>query len=208
MSYDWARLCEDVRSTTLDVAADCVETYSRARWDGGCAERSYDPCTGRSDFLYDIVHLSVTYWMQLARLGSSYSVYAQRAVGALYGSYASPACAPARCPDPCTELSFEGESGDVQTKFLLVRNRSDTEHQVSLELSKFKSCSSDDELSATCKFTRGQKDATKVPINGGETARIGVKVTIPDKKRGRYRGQLKITLDGRTATYAVNLCIA
>ena len=89
---DFAELCDQAWDTSVDVAADCVEVFARAKEAASGCESDCDPCAprGRSDFLYDLVHLNVGYWMQLARLGSAYSIYAQRAVGALYGIYASP----------------------------------------------------------------------------------------------------------------------
>src|SRR5690348_11256659 len=108
---DFAKLCDDAWDSSLEIAADCVELHARAKAAYDC-DSSYESCAPRrkSDFLYDVIHLNVGYWMQLARLGSAYSIYAHRAVSALYGLYAEP------CEEPrkrCT-LEFVGAPGDTR----------------------------------------------------------------------------------------------
>ncbi len=203
MTFDFAKLCEDVRDTTLEVSADCVELFARTKAVASGSEPSCDPRgrRGDSDFLYDLVHLNVGYWMQLARLGSAYSVYAHRAMAALYGAYATPYGS----SEPPCELLFEGAPDNTQTRFVLVTNRTEQDQELTIGLSKLHS--NDEVIEPKVRLCRGAADAKGTVIGAHETARIGIEMTIPKKPSGSYRGTVSLTLGGRTATYPVTLRI-
>ena len=194
---DFAKLCDDAWESSLEVSADCAEAYARAREAAFGCESDCDPCPPprKSDFLYDLIHLNVGYWMQLARLGSAYSIYAHRAIGALYGLYATP-----RAGSECKEMVFTGAPGDTQTRVLRVTNPSDADEEVKIELTEFRG--GDEKFGAKLDVPKNLKLASQ------RSSKIGVRITIPKQKQGRYRASLEVKLGKtRSKTFPVLLRI-
>jgi hypothetical protein len=195
---DFAELCDEAWDSSLDVAADCVEAYARVR-DTFC---DVDPCEdacrprGRGgDFLYELLHLNVTYAMQLARLGSSYSVYAHRAIGALYGLYAAPKARRSK------GLWYTGVSQDQQTRVIRVTNFSDEKLEAKAE---FENLRSRDGYEINIDEVR---TLPQQAIEPGRTVKIGVQMVFPGERPGRYCGTLRITLGKQRKAIPVVVCI-
>jgi len=201
---DISRILEDCRKAGVSITADFIEGYAElARAKGGsCAPPP------RSDFLYDMVHLNLSYLTQVARLGSSYSIFAYRALAALYGTYgALPGCTPAPCaPGDASGLCFEGASGDTQTRFICLTNSTAGEltpkFPKQLELS-----SADAKVTVKAEYQRGSHAADASHIYAGDTARIAVKITVPAFASGTYCGTLKVELGAGTVEHGVILRI-
>jgi hypothetical protein len=196
---------EDCRDASLDVVAAALESIHRARAAySGCEPA---PERGRGDFLYDMVNLHVGYWTQMARLGSAYSVYAQRVLTTLYGAYAAPPCAPPKAAttrsEQTYELCFEGAPGDRQTRhFTLPRAPQEGWGAAPIQVA----------LMDRNETLEVQVTVHVAPPADGRAApkgstRVAAQVAFPDSASARcWRGKLVVPLgEAHTAEYGVTL---
>jgi hypothetical protein len=202
---DISRILEDCRKAGVSITADFIEGYAElARAKGGSC--SPPP---RSDFLYDMIHLNLSYLTQVARLGSSYSIFAYRALAALYGTYGAP---PGYTPVPCAPgnssgLCFEGAEGDTQTRFIWLTNS--TAGDLTPKFPKHLELSSvGAKVSVKPSYQRGSVAADASPICAGDIARIAVKLSVPAFVSGTYTGTLHVELGAGTIEHSVILRIS
>jgi hypothetical protein len=82
----YGKLLEDTRDGILEAVADAIENHQRYKSSIEKATPVGLPVRGapQGDFLYDFLRLNVQYMNQIARLGSSYSIIASRALEKMY----------------------------------------------------------------------------------------------------------------------------
>jgi hypothetical protein len=85
----YGKLLEDTRDGMLDAIADAIENHKRNKSSVEKASPRGLPVQSpqEGDFLYDFLRLNVQYVNQLARLGSSYSIIASRALERMYDRF-------------------------------------------------------------------------------------------------------------------------
>lgn len=196
----FAKWCEQSRAASLEAATDCVEAIYRLKRNDPtyCSNRS------RGDFLYDYVDLHVGYLSQLARLGSAYSMYATRFLGAVYSAYSTPACAPyapakkAAGDYACPELCFKGKPGEECRRPLLLEEVP-SDPEVEHGKLTLKSRNQTEEVDA-----RVDKLVNRNAKGGAQSTTIACEVTLTlPSASGVWVGELVIVIGKRTIRYTI-----
>lgn len=214
---NWYEHFDEVREATLDLAASLAESYAKRQHGpcGGCRRAGCtacfpaQSCRDQGDFLGDLVKLNLSYVSQLARMGSTYSYLATRALDRFYSYYAPPeACEPlsATC-----EVKLVG-SGKLSARLTVTNSLSTSGKfaiegieagKVSVKLSRIGEPS--DTVDAVLELQLDGKPAPDVvEIPDCDKARFIVSLDTaglgPDKQ---YRGSLRASLAGTTSVVQI-----